>query len=174
MKLKGFDLDEIFDYEIENEKIDKIKEELRPYVIYFNKKDTIGICFVEQKLEIVKILKKYKSDIKLLGRFKNLSSIFKDEDYDWGDVILGEIVLDGNKVWYEFAELLESEESVILNHMKNQIESFEFDWYRLQRISLRIALEKKVKEMQEKLNEIVENAENEYCKFIGINERKDE
>jgi hypothetical protein len=168
MKLKGFDLDEIFDYEFKEDTMNKIKEELKSYVVYFTKNDTMGICFIEQKQNIVNILKKYKDNTRLSGQFKNVSSFYKDKDYDWDDVYLGELTLQGSKVWSEFAKLLESEEDILIQN----IENIEFGWYRLQKIAIRISLTREENKMKQNLNKMIEEAENEYCEVIGINEYK--
>jgi len=165
MKLKAFDIDDIlFETNIYYQigTIDEIKQKLQPYVLYFKNDDSIGICLEDQKKDIVKILSEY-GKLNLKGNFTNLDTFFI-ADYDWDNIQLGNIEIDGQIVWKEFGKSLNRNENLLLYAG----DKFEEEWYRLQRIALRKALDIEL----DKIKKNIEIAEKDFEKHMGIHELK--
>jgi len=171
MKLKGFAIDEILWDNGNYNKIteNEIKDRLQPYIIYFKKDDSIGVCFQEQKENIVKILKEYgNTDLK--SQFINFDNFISSDDYDWDNIFVGEIELDSRIVWKEFGKLIKENESKLIN----SIDNFENEWYNLQKIALRKVLNKEINKRRKEIDKIINDAEDDYKNYIGINERKND
>jgi len=146
MKLKGFDISEIlFKNNIYNSEIKyEIINKLKPFTIFFD--DCIGICFIEQKENIINVLKEY-GKLSTQGHFINLDNFISNEDISYNYIYIGEFEIDGNEAMKEFSKLLKKEENILLNNLEN----FEEEWYQLQRKALRICLDKEIKILTNKI-----------------------
>ena len=165
MRLKAFDIDDVLYessiyYKIGT--IEEIKQKLKPYVLYFKKDDNIGICLEDQKKHIIKILSEY-GKLNLKGNFTNLDTFFIS-DYDWDNIQLGNIEIDGQIVWKEFSKSLNRNENLFI-HAGDQ---FEEEWFRLQKIALRKVFDIEL----DKIKKDIELAEKDFDKHIGIHEIK--
>jgi len=135
MKLIAFDFEYVLDgaenYDTKT-MADEVKEKLKPYVLYFREDDSIGICYKNQKENIVKVLKEY-GKVKLVGEFLDLYTFFNTEDYGWDNVILGNYELDADEIWNEFAKLLKKDEKLLIEAGDN----FEDEWHKLEKLAIR-------------------------------------
>jgi len=159
MKLKGFDISQIlFENNIYNSEIKhEIINKLKPFTIFFD--DCTGVCFVDQKENIINVLKEY-GKLSIQGHFINLNSFISSEDISYDYVYIGEFEIDGNEAMKEFSKLIKREENILLNNLEN----YEEEWYKLQRKALRICLDKEIKILHDKIN----NAEKELDSMKGI------
>jgi len=166
MKLKAFDFENIL-YQSDhfNFPDEEIKQKLNPYVLYFKKNDTIGICFKENKNDIMKVLKEYgKTEAE--GHFVDLDKFFTDDDFDWDNIYMGEIQLEGTLCWKEFGKLLKLNEDSLLS----SYDKFEENWYAIQRSALRKVLDNRLGEMKRQLEDDIQEANYYYNRHLGIHE----
>jgi len=159
MRLKGFDISQIlFENNIYNSEIKyEIINKLKPFTIFFD--DCIGICFIDQKENIINVLKEY-GKLSIQGHFINLNSFISSEDISYDYVYIGEFEIDGNEAMKEFSKLIKREENILLNNLKK----FKEEWYKLQRKALRICLDKEIKILHDK----IKDAENDLASMKGI------
>ena len=164
MKLKAFDIDDIFfesDIHYINSKLEEIKQKLKPYVLYFKRNDCIGICLEDQKKDIIEILKEY-GKLNLKGNFTNIDTFFINGGYGWDDIYLGNIEIEGDAVWEEFSKSLKRNENLFI-HAGTK---FEEEWYRLQKIALRKVFDIEL----DIIKKGIEDAEKSFEHHIGIHE----
>jgi len=159
MRLKGFDISQIlFENNIYNSEIKyEIINKLKPFTIFFD--DCIGICFIDQKENIINVLKEY-GKLSIQGHFINLNSFISSGDISYDYVHIGEFEIDGNEVMKEFSKLIKREENILLNNLEN----FEEEWYKLQRKALRICLDKEIKVLHDR----IKDAEKDLASMKGI------
>jgi len=162
MKLIAFDFEYVLDGA---EKYDtrtmsnEVKEKLKPYVLYFREDDSIGICYKDQKENIVKVLKEY-GEVKLVGEFLDLYTFFNTEDYGWDNVILGNYELDAGEIWSEFAKLLKKNEKLLFKAGDN----FGDEWHKLEKVAIRNVFDKIIADVKKE----IEDAEKDLEERVGM------
>jgi len=162
MKLIAFDFEYVLDGA---EKYDtktmsnEVKEKLKPYVLYFREDDSIGICYKDQKENIVKVLKEY-GEVKLVGEFLDLYTFFNTEDYGWDNVILGNYELDADEIWSEFAKLLKKNEKLLFKAG----DKFEDEWHKLEKLAIRSVFDKIIVDIKKE----IEDAEKDFESRVGM------
>jgi len=162
MKLKAFDFDDmLYESEKYNRKTmhDEIEEKLKPYVLYFIKNDSIGICLEDKKKDIIRILKEY-GQIRLLGNFVNINTFLCSGDYGWDYIQLGNYELDGEEVWVKFGKLLKEKEQILIDAKDN----FEVEWNKLQKLAIKNVWNVIVKDTMKEL----EYAEKDLEERVGM------
>lgn len=158
MKLKGFDIhqilfeNDIYTSELKHEIINKIK----PFIIFFDDTMEMGICFIEQKENIINVLKEY-GELSIKGHFINLDLFIADEDVCYDYVYIGDFEIDGDEVMKEFSRIIKKGEEKLLNNFENE-------WYKMQKEALEICLNKEIKILTDK----IENAKDDLEKMKGI------
>jgi len=162
MKLIAFDFEYVLDgAENYNPRTmsNEVKKKLKPYVLYFREDDSIGICYKNQKENIVKVLKEY-GKVKLVGEFLNLYTFFNTEDYGWDNVILGNYELDAGEIWSEFAKLLKKNEQILIDVG----DKFEDEWHKLEKLAIRNVFDKIIEDIKKE----IEDAEKDFESRVGM------
>jgi len=158
MKLKAFDFEYVLDgAENYNPRTmsNEVKEKLKPYVLYFREDDSIGICYKDQKENIVKVLKEY-GKVKLVGEFLDLYTFFNIENYGWDNVILGNYDLDADEIWSEFAKLLKKNEELLIEAGNN----FGDEWHKLEKAAIRSVFDKIIADIKKEIEDAEKDLEN--------------
>ena len=157
MKLMAFDFEYVLDgaenYDTKTMS-DEVKEKLKPYVLYFRENDSIGICYNDQKKNIVEVLKEY-GEVKLVGEFLNLYTFFNTEDYGWDNVILGNYELDADEIWSEFAKLLKKNEKLLIEAGDN----FGDEWHKLEKEAIRSVFDKIIADIKKEIDDAEKDLE---------------
>ena len=158
MKLIAFDFENIL-YGAENydrkTMFDEVKEKLKPHVLYLREDDSIGICYKNQKENIIKVLKEY-GKVKIVGEFIDLYTFFNTDDYGWDNVILGNYELDADEIWSEFAKLLKKNEKLLIEAGNK----FEDEWHKLEKAAIRSVFNKIVVDIKKEIEDAEKDLEN--------------
>jgi len=166
MILKAFDYDDML-YENGKgitSKYKEMKKKLNPHVLHFIKDDYIGICVQDEIENIVNILKEY-GNVNTIGNFLNVDVFFNSDDYDWDNIYIGNIEIEGSNVWEEFGKLVAINEKELSKISKKE---FRLLWDKLQKDALKIVLDKEIEKMRKDLEDTIKTAKQEFKKRKSI------
>ena len=162
MKLKAFDIDDVlYKSPIYNRNLNlaEVKQKLSPYVLCCADGDSIGICLIEQKKNIINVLKEY-GEVNTVSNFINADTFLCNGDYGWDYIQLGNYELNGEEVWTEFGKLLKKNEQILIDSG----DSFEVEWNKLQKLALRNIFDEIVNNTKKE----IEYAEKDFESRVGM------
>ncbi|WCF11487.1 hypothetical protein NDS46_31515 (plasmid) [Paenibacillus thiaminolyticus] len=156
MKLKIFDIYEMLEG-ISSERMSIVIHEIAPFCLYV-KLNGMGICLVEQKDNILNVIRRHGEElgikVRVKGHFVNLSSQLVGENVDWEDIWLGDILVNSRDFMYELGLIISCCEERLL-----EAECFETEWKTIKKEALKRVLDKWHKER-------VREIDNQYEKMI--------
>lgn len=149
MKLKVFDLFDMLD-DISQEKVSEIMKEVTPYCLYTSAEAGMGICLIEQKENILSVIRKHAEElglkVRVQGNFVNLDTALINDNIDWDDIWVGGTLVDSRDFWKEVVAIVKPCEERLI-----KAENFAVEWERVKKEALKNVIEKYFEQKRKEL-----------------------